>query len=834
MPRCSFAVRCLASVALGVLLALPTSAQEERGAYAEVCFAQPMADLVRDLAWAGVGLDHAHRHRTPTGVETCAVFNAAEQGRLAATGIAHRTAVPDLEATYAAQRPLRQAMLQALRDPSVRSQAFDLDRFEFGSMGGYYTFDEVVAKLDQLHTDFPDLITEKTSIGTTGEGRAIWMVEIGNSPGVDEGEPEVLYTAIHHAREPQSMTTVLYFMIYLLENYGTDPEVTYLVDNRRLTFVPILNPDGYVYNEATNPDGGGFWRKNRRPNEDGSFGVDLNRNYGFEWAYDNEGSSPSPFSDTYRGPEPFSEPETAALRDFVEGRQFETAFNYHSFSNLLIYPWGYKRSFYTPDSARFVDFAALMTAENDYLAGTGDQTVGYVVNGDSDDWFYGEQTTKNKIYAFTPEVGTRDDFFWPFPDRIEPLAQENIDANLLLAWVAGGFPVASLTGVTDRKLVCNPPQCGNDYVDPGEVMEVTLAFENIGLGPVAGAAYRIVSTNPIFTPLGEDGSLALAMDATASVTLDVQVDAGAPLGLADGLAVEIDLGGATRTYPLGPLLIGTERPVFEDEARSLDAWSTQGNADWGLTTVALPGFDSVFTDSPDGPYLDNTTAALVLAEPLDLSAFTDAILSFDTRWDIEAGYDGGQVLVSTDGVSFAALEGRHTTPGQDLGGVQQPGEPYYDGAQPDWVRETIDLSAYTGEAEVTVAFQLQSDPFVVGDGWYVDNVRVSELISIFDVDAEATPELPALRLAAPYPNPTQGDLVVAFTLPATTDLTLEVFDVLGRRVAVLAEGELAAGAHSLTWDGRTASGRTLSAGAYVLRLVADGQVQTQRFVRVRE
>ena len=178
-----------------------------------------------------------------------------------------------------------------------------------------YTFDEVLIELDSMRLLYPSLISAKQSIGTSIEGKDIWIVRISDNPDVDEQEPEVLYTALHHAREPQSMMTLMYFMYYLLENYGTDPEATFLVENRELYFVPVLNVDGYLYNQQTNPNGGGFWRKNRHNNGDGSFGVDLNRNYGYQWGYDNTGSSPNPSNNTYRGTAPFSEPETQAIRD---------------------------------------------------------------------------------------------------------------------------------------------------------------------------------------------------------------------------------------------------------------------------------------------------------------------------------------------------------------------------------------------------------------------------------------------------------------------------------------------------------------------------------------
>ena len=98
------------------------------------------------------------------------------------------------------------------------------------------------------------------------------------------------------------MVSLIYFMQYILSQYGTDPEITCLINNRELYFVPCANPDGYVYNQTTNPNGGGFWRKNRRNNGDGTFGVDLNRNFDYNWGFDNNGSSPITSSEVYRGP----------------------------------------------------------------------------------------------------------------------------------------------------------------------------------------------------------------------------------------------------------------------------------------------------------------------------------------------------------------------------------------------------------------------------------------------------------------------------------------------------------------------------------------------------
>ena len=131
---------------------------------------------------------------------------------------------------------------------------------------------------------------------------------------------------------------LFYFMHWLGENYESDLLASHLVNNRELWFIPAINPDGLVYNQSIAPNGGGMQRKNARQTCSGTpDGVDLNRNYSYMWGYDNEGSSNDGCDETYRGTAPFSEPETQAVRDFVESHDFPIAFNYHSYSNLLIY-----------------------------------------------------------------------------------------------------------------------------------------------------------------------------------------------------------------------------------------------------------------------------------------------------------------------------------------------------------------------------------------------------------------------------------------------------------------------------------------------------------------
>lgn len=299
-------------------------------------------------------------------------------------------------------------------------------------MGGYHTYQETGKFLDSMHFQYPNITTDTICIGTSLEGRCIWAFKISDNPDLDEDEAEILYTGLHHAREPMTIEVLIYFIKYLCQNYGTNPEVTELVNNTELWFVPILNPDGYEYNRLIQPGGGGMWRKNRRDNGDGSFGVDLNRNYGFKWGYNDIGSSPYTNAETYRGPAPFSEPENQVIRDFVLEHDFVACINYHSYGEYFLLPWGYtyaQPSDYRVDEI-FGDTAELLTG---YQAGTG-WAILYPTNGESDDWHRGEQSLKAKGFAYTPELGGYG--FWPPSWQIPGVCQENLQANLFYARMA--------------------------------------------------------------------------------------------------------------------------------------------------------------------------------------------------------------------------------------------------------------------------------------------------------------------------------------------------------------------------------------------------------------
>ncbi len=259
-----------------------------------------------------------------------------------------------------------------------------------GSYGGYYTFAQMQSRIDSMVNHYPHLVQKIVLPQTTHGNRPLIVVKISDNVTLNENEPKALYTGLHHAREGMSMMNLFFFMQYLVENYNADTRIKSLVDNRELYFLPCANPDGYVYNETATPGGGGMWRKNRRNNGSGRYGVDLNRNYGVDWGVSgaNINISTNPSSDSYIGPSAFSEPETQAIRQFSQTRNFSIVIDHHAYGNYYVTPYGVPANHpFTSADMRFYKYAsALMARYNGYFAGDGMETVAYYAVGNSRDY----------------------------------------------------------------------------------------------------------------------------------------------------------------------------------------------------------------------------------------------------------------------------------------------------------------------------------------------------------------------------------------------------------------------------------------------------------------
>lgn len=338
----------------------------------------------------------------------------------------------------------------------------------------YHSYAEVVAG---LHTLVSSGVAQVSSIGSSVEGREIWAVKISDNPDLDEDEAEMLFVGCHHAREWVAVEVPYLLAQHLVGNYGTDSEITRLVDNSEIWIVPIVNPDGFEYSRTTDR----LWRKNRRDNGDGTFGVDPSRNYGYMWGL--PGSSGDTSDPLYRGPHAFSEPETQAIRDLALSRNFQTFVSYHSYSQLVLYPWGYTEE-PAPDycllSSMAEDMAELIEGVHgqEYVPKPGMDL--YPISGAEMDWFYGELGIPSFAIELRPATAELGGFLLG-AEQILPTFEENLPAALyLISWSVGYGSVENVTtGRTYphiQSAVCAAAD-GDEIVIPTRVFHESIDFK---------------------------------------------------------------------------------------------------------------------------------------------------------------------------------------------------------------------------------------------------------------------------------------------------------------------------------------------------------------------
>ena len=196
---------------------------------------------------------------------------------------------------------------------------------------------------------------------------------------------------------------------------------------------PMVNPDGHEYTQIP---ANRLWRKNRRRNPDGSVGVDPNRNYGYMWGtLKIDTSSHVPADETYVGPRAFSEPEVRAVRDLVARELFGGVLTYHSYSQLILYPWGYTTDpIKDPaDLSQMRDLAEEMERlirkvhGKTYVAKQSSKL--YLTAGDTTDWAYGEYDAVSLTVELRPTTWEEGGFILPAA-QIEPCWEENRPAAL--------------------------------------------------------------------------------------------------------------------------------------------------------------------------------------------------------------------------------------------------------------------------------------------------------------------------------------------------------------------------------------------------------------------
>jgi hypothetical protein len=725
-------------------------AQQER--YSRVSILLNDEYNLKNLHKIGVCADHGIMHSNKTSFET--ELSQSELKALDNYGIPYKVIEYDVVANFLNQNTIFERQADNCSGSSGTGIPTPVN-FELGSMGGYLTFQEMKDNLDSMYAKYPNLITKKeplppTAAGdsTSHEGRYLWYAKISDNASVDENEPEMIYTSIHHAREPASMSQMIFYMWYLLENYESDQRIQGILNNTELFFVPCLNPDGYVYNQTTNPNGGGMWRKNRRNNGDGTVGVDLNRNYPFHWGFDDVGSSPNSSSDVYRGPSAGSEPEIKLITNFVDQHNFKYALNYHTYGCLLIHPWGYLDT-HTQDSTEFLAWSKHLTSLNNYTYGTGSQTVGYVVNGDSDDWFYGDDTSRAKIYSWTPEAG---EAFWPPSSEIIRICEDNLEPNL---WIAS--------------YLNNYARLSFDFPSSVSTNQFSVEFIMKRLGLVDNGQFEVgfvnVDATQITVPSNwVESSLTLLEEKDSTFQFTI-------LSTADDVIefdVYIDNGLFKEFYPIKINYTTNSGNSFVDSLNNANYWV----GDWSLDPSSFTSPPYSIGDSPNGSnYSNNSTKTYTFDSIIDLTNAESAIVKFDVNFDIEKGFDYVSFKATEEGSSNVTyLCGKHTS----LGTFNQiEGEHLYDGKSNGWLQETVILDELL-DKKIKLSFELKSDQFVEGDGFNFDNFELSINYPV------NTAEIDFSDIEI-YPNPSEG----IFAIQSTNKIhSIEVVNSTGKQIDI--------------------------------------------------
>lgn len=510
----------------------------------------------------------------------------------------------------------------------------------------------------------PDLAS-RVSVGTSLLGREIFGIKI-TSPG-GSNKPAAVFNGCQHAREWVAATTPMYIADQLIRTYDTDPQTKRMVDNVEFYIIPIVNPDGYEFTRSSTR----LWRKNRRTNGDGTFGVDLNRNWGYQWG--GSGASPVTSDDTYRGPSAFSEPETMALRDFILAHPNTRAhIDFHSYSQLVLAPWAYTTadapdgSWLTPLSQQIA--AAFSSVYNNTYVGGPTGQILYLAAGASTDWTYGAEGIVG--YGVELRDTGANGFLLP-PAQIIPTGEEAmagvktlIDAMLSpLDFSETGLPA---------------------YATPSAPTPVS-----VGVNPTFGATLDAAS-GQLFARVGSSGAFAASPMTFAGGALHGQLPA-APCGsviqyyvqasTASGLVLTDPSDAAAHTFSVLASEVDTS---FADNFETNEGWTVGAPGDTATTgvwvradpvgTAAQPEDDNpagtgtmcyITGNAPAGSSVgtnDVDGGATTLTSPtLDCSGAGEAYVSYYRWYSNDQGSapneDSMPVMISSDdGATWTQLE----------------------------------------------------------------------------------------------------------------------------------------------------------------------------------
>lgn len=720
-------------------------------------------------------------------------LSESEINLLKKSGVSYDITIDDWQSHY------EKLQKQNFVSPEImQTDAYTISHSIYGTMGGHLKWEEAIAKLDSMRQQYPTLVSAKWSIGSSYENRSMWTIRVTKNPDAPTGRPEIWLNGVTHAREPMGMMNLFYYIYWLLENYNIDPVATYILNNREIYFTPFINPDGYYYNQTTNPNGGGMWRKNRKP-QGTATGTDLNRNFGTWnfWNSTNGGSSTSQSSDTYRGPYPFSEPETQVFKTFFNSRNFKVALDYHTYGNYLIKPYAWCDPTPTPDDAIFNEYGNDIVADNHFSFGTPYQTVNYYVRGGDLDWCYSNDSTGHSDHRFvmTPEVGTSG--FYATQAEIIPYAQMCMYMNIYMTMAAG--PFVGIKSETLNKAT---------YVQ-GESGTFKVVYRNKGLSNAVNVKVELIPQTTYLTiPVQVFSKPSLNSFVSDSATFNFTIGATCPNNGVVKARLKLKQNDTVTVYDkMINIFVGTGYTILRDSAENGTAnFPTMTN--WSIVTNKYLSPTHSFKGA-----CTNSGVNQMISVPLNVSTYPSVYLSWYQKYALEAGYDYGFVDVSSNnGSTWSRLA---TFNGKDSA---------------TWKLQSFDITPYVyGSSNMLVRFRDSCDSNTNWDGWYVDNINVTAYqIVPTDIGGNLSGIPTRFELSQNYPNPFNPSTQIKFSVPKEGFVNIKVFDVLGREVRTLVNEVKKPGYYSVDFDGAN-----LSSGFYFYRMETSSYVETKKMMMLK-
>jgi len=666
-------------------------------------------------------------------------------------------------------------------------------------------------------------------------------------------KPQFYFLGTHHAREPISLEVTMEILYHLLDNYGTDPTVTEIVNSSEIWFIPLLNPDGHkLVIDQTDI----WWRKNIRDNNsnmqidyatygNGADGVDLNRNYSYQRG--NISASDDPWSVTYRGPEAFSEPETQAWRDFAESKHFLAGISYHSYGEYVMYPFGFAGNTHGPDHQEQALLADAMAATiGKQSGGTYDAMPSYglyPVSGSSEDWAYGERG----IFAYTIEMAEQ---FIPPASQLPQILQNHLNAAMILlqrknyktltghiTCAATESPLRAKIHVEDlddhlpkRAAYYSRADFGSyhRFLPEGfqrviisaegylpqsfeiEILPDSQTILNVSLLPADLVDQWITITDIIGSPI-------------AGARLDLE--AGQSFYAAEDGRILIPEVYAGR-YEIGishPGFGSLQAPVYfgegdlhfrlQDTAEfAADFESGTGNWQltglWGLCSSEQYSGSFSLADSPGAQY-SNNVSSFAASPMIDLTYADYVNLQFMCKHSFPPDSD------------YATLRYR------------EEGSPAWNSIEvfagiKDWHQKDVDLSFLAGK-RIRLGFAISTNSTLVSNGIYIDDIAVYTASRVLHSDDQLVPA-PSIFS---YPNPFTDQIKIEIKGTAGSLSRATVYNLRGQKIRNLETKSLTDQSIELIWDGKDENAKPVANGIYFLRINSKrGPAVTRKIIRL--